>query len=131
VLNASPARPIPSSLVEASDPLVVNVVEARTYAHAGNDTASTGAADLARVLSGTAVSAVVTAGSAGAYVAASSGSVAHVPAPEAEVVDTTGAGDEFAGTLVTALSRGEALESAVELATHAASRLLGIARHRR
>ena len=131
VLNASPVHPLPTSLVAAADPLVVNIVEAERYVRDLEATAPTDVAELARVLAATAASVVVTAGERGAYIAAHGQAPRHIPAPSVDVVDTTGAGDEFAGTLACALSRGETLQRAAELATEAASRVLPIPRHER
>jgi ribokinase len=44
-----------------------------------------------------------------------------VPAREVEAVDTTGAGDTFAGVLVARLAAGADLDAALEAATAAAS----------
>jgi len=63
-------------------------------------------------------SAVVTVGAAGA-VFAEGGNGGHVPAPKAEVVDTTGAGDAFVGALAFRLARGDSLEEAVAYAVRA------------
>ena len=93
VLNYSPALPVPSELLELADPLIVNETEA---AH----------------LSVTPRSLVVTLGAAGARFVDSDGEgVIH--APSVTVVDTTGAGDAFAGALAAALVGGASLRDAV------------------
>nr|MDQ5819757.1 PfkB family carbohydrate kinase [Actinomycetota bacterium] len=61
---------------------------------------------------------VITLGDAGAVVADSS-SATHIPAPEVEVVDTTGAGDAFVGALAAKLARDAPLEEAVSYAVRA------------
>jgi len=48
-----------------------------------------------------------------------------LPAPHAEVVDTTGAGDAFVGTLAVELARGETLEAAAERANRVAAVSVG------
>ena len=45
----------------------------------------------------------------------------HIPAPEVEVVDTTGAGDTFNGAFCSFLDRGYSFYDACHYATHAAS----------
>ncbi|HET7478198.1 MAG TPA: PfkB family carbohydrate kinase, partial [Rubrobacteraceae bacterium] len=60
----------------------------------------------------------ITLGPAGALVADRE-TVTHVPAPEVEVVDTTGAGDAFVGALVARLARGDALPDAAAYAVRA------------
>ncbi len=64
--------------------------------------------------------AVVTAGSRGAVIVRPTG-LAEVPSPAVEVVDTTGAGDAFAGALATALARDSELPDAVALAARVAA----------
>ena len=64
--------------------------------------------------------AVITLGGAGA-VGATSSMEWHVPAPEVEVVDTTGAGDTFCGVFAAWLAPGESLESAITAGVHAGS----------
>ncbi|MDI2097553.1 ribokinase [Ruicaihuangia caeni] len=115
VLNLSPAREVPDSLLEICDPLVVNESEAALVA--GRDAASVESVDdaleLAQALAGRCRSIVITLGGDGAVFGDQSG-VTHVPAEKVKVIDTTGAGDAFVGTLAARLARGEELADAVE-----------------
>ncbi len=67
--------------------------------------------------------AVVTEGANGAYVVEEQ-RVEHIPGRPSEAVDTTGAGDAFAGALLTALARGVAIKESVEGANLVASRVV-------
>jgi ribokinase len=126
VLNAAPARPVPTTTLKRVDILVVNEHEAATMLGGGDwDTRSA----LDALLALGPASAVLTLGAAGAAVATNSGEVWQVTAPPTNVVDTTGAGDVFVGVLAAALAahpRGQpdqtALRDAVEMAVMAASR---------
>lgn len=97
VVNPSPVQALPAAVVQAADPAIVNEHEA-------------GALGLADPC--------VTRGSNGATWRGWSAT----PAP-APVVDTTGAGDVFAGTLAACLASGlaepDALKTAVDAATEA------------
>lgn len=93
VLNYSPALPVPSELLELADPLIVNETEAAQ-------------------LSATPRSLVVTLGAAGARFVDADGE-GVIPSPVVDVVDTTGAGDAFAGALAAALVTGASLRDAV------------------
>ena len=84
ILNPSPAAPLPDDLIECVDVLVVNETEA----------AQLGAATLARV-----PDVVTTLGARGATLRGPGGVQLRSEPPAVEVVDTTGAGDAFAGTL--------------------------------
>jgi ribokinase len=63
---------------------------------------------------------VVTLGKEG-VLAAFDGELLRVPAPDVEVVDTTGAGDAFVGALAAALDAGAALPGALRFGVAAGS----------
>lgn len=118
VLNLAPPFGVPRAVLEGLDPLVVNEHEAAFLLGEkvlGVDGALAAATDLLPLGPR---SAVVTVGARGA-VYADGETAEHVPAPEAEVVDTTGAGDAFVGALAFRLARGEDLEGAVAYAVRA------------
>lgn len=101
VLNYSPALPVPVELLELADPLIVNETEEAQ-------------------VSATPRSLVVTLGAAGARYRDADGE-GHIPAPSVDVVDTTGAGDAFAGALAAALVTGASLQDAVRAGVLAGS----------
>lgn len=111
--------PVPDSdidgLVALSDILLVNEHEATALAGDAD------AAAAARALSRAAGTVVVTLGAAGALVAQGGALVATVAARRVAAVDTTGAGDTFAGVLVAWLAAGSTLHTSLEAATAAAS----------
>jgi ribokinase len=118
VLNLAPVHPVPDALLARVDVLVVNEHEAGFVLGrqvGGVDGATRAAGDL-RGRGPAAV--VVTLGAAGAVLADAAGS-AHLPAPRANVVDSTGAGDAFVGALAAELARGAPLRDAVALAVRA------------
>ena len=61
---------------------------------------------------------VLTQGEQGALIVRADGAL-HVPSHRVDVVDTTGAGDAFNGTLATSLAAGATLEAAVQRAVGA------------
>ena len=118
VVTLAPAQPVPAELLAGLDPLLVNEHEAAFLLGAGSigDDPLGAARELLRL--GPAA-AVVTLGAAGAAVADRSG-VRLLPAePVDKVVDTTGAGDAFAGALAAALCRAADLDAAVAAGLHA------------
>ena len=115
VINPAPAREMPAALLSLSPILVPNEVEARALT---GEIESHNAARLLAARSGAAV--VVTLGPQGALVV-EEGVAKHVPAPLVEAVDTTGAGDTFAGALAAELAAGSTLIDAVRFAVRAAS----------
>ena len=112
LLNLAPAREVPEGLLRLCDPLVVNEHEARFLLGGGTRDPE----ELARKLLDLGPrSAVVTLGASGAVLAAG-GTTHGFPAPEVEVVDTTGAGDAFVGALAARLAGGASLEEAAPYA---------------
>jgi ribokinase len=102
MLNPSPWTVPPAELLAVADPLVVNEHEA------------------SELPSGVAGSVCVTLGAAGARW----GELA-VPAPDGDVVDTTGAGDSFTGALAAALAAGADRATALRVAVAAGTEACG------
>lgn len=102
VLNLAPFAELPADLLDACDPVVVNEHEAATLDHRP-------------------ASLLVTLGPRGARWERP-GEQIEIGAPQVEAIDTTGAGDMFAGTLAAALASGETHVDAVTAAVAAAAR---------
>jgi ribokinase len=106
VLNPAPAAPLPPELIAACDVIVPNQHELTLLG---------GATALLAAGCGTVV---VTLGGAGAEIHTPSG-VTRIPAFDVEVVDTTGAGDAFCGSLAARLAAGDEVGDAARWATAA------------
>ena len=114
VLNPSPPRPLPTEVLAACDPLIVNEHEARVVL--GEACVSDRPEDWARLLLAKGPrSVVITLGAQGALVASAEG-VARVPSVKVDAVDTTGAGDAFTAALAWRLGAGSALAEAARYA---------------
>lgn len=109
VLNLSPVVAVPPATLALLDPLIVNEHEAAALAGSPEGLLALGPK-----------SAVVTLGARGALVV-TPGRVTEVDAPEVSVVDTTGAGDAFAGALAAGLADGEPLPDAARFAARVAA----------
>lgn len=116
ILSVAPAYPVPRRILDTIDYILVNELEGRTVA------ANSGLSDLPRdelpksLAERHNTTCIMTIGSAGA-IAADRNNTWHVPAYSIDrVVDTTGAGDAFAGCFAAALSQGEGMEDALSFA---------------
>ncbi|WP_409184082.1 ribokinase [Amycolatopsis sp. VS8301801F10] len=113
LLNLSPAAEVSRETLAALDVLLVNEHEA-AYLLGSDD------ADPRKLLELGPRAAVVTLGAKGAAVLEGDKSTT-VESPQVEAVDTTGAGDAFAGALATALAEGADLVEAAERAVKVAA----------
>jgi ribokinase len=105
ILNPAPATELPTGLLEAADFLTPNRSEARLLTGIDPD-ADVEDATLARDLVEMGANAVVlTQGGDGALVVTASDETS-IPAPDVDVVDTTGAGDAFNAGFAVALAEG-------------------------
>ena len=120
LLNPSPMQPLPEDLWPQLDTLVLNEVEAAAYAHCSVATPAE-AALAGRALRARGVArVVVTLGAHGAVTVEEEGSRFH-PALQVQAVDTTGAGDTFAGAAAVALAQGLDLTTATQRGIRAAA----------
>lgn len=113
VLNAAPAQHLPAELLADVDILIVNQGELAAL--------TGGCASQDEQISRLAVAClIVTLGQAGCLVRSGQDRFVQAAFP-VTVLDTTGAGDTFCGTLVAALSQGEAMPEALRRASAAAA----------
>jgi ribokinase len=118
VLNLSPVTPIDTEILRMVDVLIVNRAEAESLldSAAAPGRRLSDMAERLRQLGPGAV--IITAGAEGAVCVTPEG-VARIDALPVTVVDTTGAGDAFAGALAAELSRGTSLRAAAAMANAA------------
>ena len=119
VLNAAPARTLPSELLDAIDLLIVNEGElAAISGVAGNvGNVSNVESALERV---SVANVIVTLGARGCLARTPQGRLQQ-PGFIVDAIDTTAAGDTFCGALVAALHRGEPLADGLRFASAAAA----------
>ncbi|AIT61609.1 ribokinase [Corynebacterium doosanense] len=113
VVNLAPVIDVAPDALLRADPIMANEHEADLILRMlGAEPASEDPYDLAAALLEAGFSsAVLTLGAEGALVADTSG-IEPVPTPRVTAVDTTGAGDAFAGALVHRLAEGDTLVDA-------------------
>ncbi|WP_432185902.1 ribokinase [Streptomyces sp. Tue6028] len=115
ILTPSPAQPLAAELLGAIDLLLPNEHEAAAL------TGVTDPYEAAAALLEQVPQVVVTLGAAGSLYAARGARPLTVPAPRVTAVDSTGAGDTFAGTLAVALAEGREMPEALVWASAAAA----------
>lgn len=115
ILNVAPAGPVPPSVLEFVDVLVVNETEAIVVAEAAG-IPEVDPIQAARSLArGHDMACVVTLGAKGAIAFTGSGDW-EVPPLTVKPVDTTGAGDTFCGVLAASLDAGDSFAEALRRA---------------
>lgn len=115
LLNVAPAMPVPPSVLEFVDILIVNETEAMVVAEAAG-IPEIDPVDAARGLArGHDLACIVTLGSKGAVAFSGDGDW-EVPPLAIKPVDTTGAGDTFCGVLAAALDAGADFSEALRRA---------------
>ncbi|MDO5627171.1 MAG: ribokinase [Mobilicoccus sp.] len=135
VVNLAPVVDLAPATLRLAHPLVVNEHEARAAARLlglsevdADDESPLTVEDAstlgARLIEAGVASVVVTLGEAGAVAVCGDGAT-HCPGEHVEVVDTTGAGDCFVGTLAAALLTGVDLAAAAEAGNRAGARAVG------
>lgn len=105
ILNAAPARPLPSSLLSRCDAIVVNETEREFYGSAFDDVGLV----------------ITTLGADGAVAHRDGSEIARVPSPQVEAIDTVGAGDTFVGALAVEMANGTPLDGGLAMACAAAA----------
>ncbi|QWT24577.1 ribokinase [Subtercola sp. PAMC28395] len=105
VLNLAPFAELPADVLALADPVIVNEHEAAELRASGIEPDSL----------------LVTLGPDGSRW----GGITVPGSPVADVVDTTGAGDTYCGTLAARLSRGDSAQAAMKAASAAAARSVG------
>ncbi|MEV7191678.1 ribokinase [Streptomyces sp. NPDC093510] len=116
LLTPAPAQPLPPELLAAVDLLLPNEHEAAALTGIPDDPPAAARSLLSQV-----PEVVITLGSRGSLYAARGTEPVMVPARRVTPVDTTGAGDTFAGALAVALAEGNSAPDALGWASAAAA----------
>ncbi len=120
ILNPAPAHAISRDLLQQIDIIVPNEGELQMLTGLPVTTLDEVTTAARQLRADGIETVIVTLGGDGALLV-SADVVEHIPAYQVNVVDTTGAGDTFIGTLAAALSHGHPLQVAVKRATAAAA----------
>jgi ribokinase len=120
IVNPAPAQTLPDGFLNGVDIITPNEIEAAMLLGIPLDSRFNGQAAAVALLEMGVGAAVVTMGSEGA-IAATPGRIQQIPPKRVKVVDTTAAGDCFAGALACALGEEHELGPAIRFANAAAS----------
>ena len=120
ILNPAPAAKISEKLYKKIDLIVPNETETETILGINPSSDENAKVAVQKFLDMGIKYAVITLGSRGAMVGTDK-EIQHIPARKVDVVDTTGAGDTFVGTIAVMLLEGKSLFKAAEYANIAAS----------
>lgn len=115
LLNVAPAMPVPPSVLEFVDVLIVNQTEAMVVAEAAGVPETDPIRAVRSLARGFGMATVVTLGAEGAF-ACDGDAEWEVPPLKVSPVDTTGAGDTFCGVLAASLDAGLAFTEALRRA---------------
>jgi len=120
ILNPAPAMPLPDELYQLCDIVAPNEIEAELLTGVSVATQE-GTEEAARTMIERGSStAIITLGEKGALLV-NQGRVTYIPGRKVKVVDTTGAGDAFIGSLACFLGERQPIEVAVRNANAVAS----------
>jgi ribokinase len=119
-LDPAPARPLPADLYPCIDIIKPNETEATILT--GIQVTGPASAEEAGCwfLDHGVKTAIITLGEHGATLVSRDG-IDHFYPPKVKAIDTTGAGDTFAGAFLTALWQGQSIRDAINFANHAAA----------
>ncbi len=115
VLDPAPARPLPEALYQYVSVINPNEVEAKILSGITIDDEQDARLAAERLLAAGCRAVVIKLGARGAFLATPTAKEA-IPGIPVEVVDTTAAGDAFAGALAVALAEGRTLSAAARFA---------------
>ncbi len=136
LLNPAPARPLPGSLLAQVDYLVVNETEAELLSGIPVGNAADAERAAAALLEQGARCVIVTLGASGVFWRAADADNAaavestlqgYVAAHKVQAVDTTAAGDTFAGGFAAARAAGQSIADAIAFGQQAAA--ISVTRH--
>jgi ribokinase len=125
VLNPAPVQPLPPETLRQLQILIANKNEASTLSDMDIDNPEGARTAATRLHEQGIPIAVITLGAQGAVLAMDDGSgktlTIYQPAPRVKVVDTTAAGDCFAGSFTVALTGGQNAADALKFAVYASA----------
>lgn len=120
-LDPSPALPLDTGIYPYIDYIKPNEHEAEVMTDIAINSTDAAFSAAQWFLNRGVKAVVITLGSQGAVAADRTGTCVHIPAPQVNSIDTTGAGDVFSASFISALSAGMTLDEAVLYANCSAS----------